>query len=247
MNCSKSTLTALIALAAFMAPIHAKEEQKLILLDFGFLKAVDGKDYGITKNHIGFTWQLLLELKKIQDGVKGNNGEYTGLFIVDGNRYSVRALRKKEAEYNLELCELSALNPDHKNQDAVRRKKELDAVLTKRRTQLNDTLDEVKRYFDGKVLPFLNYAHGLKSIMIPLIDESCIQRNRADSSLRTWGQCEDGKESQMVNNEIKSFKAFDEFLTDLIHFLQDFIHSCPKARTQFLESVKQKLHPHDEK
>jgi hypothetical protein len=214
----KSIFVIFFSAIPYMVPLHA-DDHKLYLLDFGIIKAVDGKDYGITKNHIGFTWQLLIELQKMQDGAKNTAGVIEGLFFVDGQHYSIKALRQLEAEYEQNHQALPA--------------------------HFVEALEQTKRHFNNKVLPFLNYAHGLKKIITSLIDESCTLRNRNDSLLRTWGQCEDGKESAMVNTEIKTFKIFDVFITDLIHFLKDFIHSCPKARALFVESVKQKLH-HDE-
>jgi hypothetical protein len=199
-------------------------DNKLITLTSEMLSFTDGKSWGITPDHIGFTWQLLRELQKMQDGIKDNNGNYCGIFTVADQQHSVKTLRKLEVDYELALAE-------HRN----------DAQLTKKRSLLSEALAEGKAHFNAKVLPFLGHTHGLKKLLTLLIEESCTGRNRADSYLRTWGQCEEGKESENFEKDVKSFKALDTFLTDLINFLKDFIHSCPKAREQFLAMVKQKL------
>lgn len=196
----------------------------------GLLAFADGKSYGVHAEHIGMTLQLIHELGKMIDGEKTATG-HVGIFTFQTLRHTTRSLAALEAELEAELA-------------ATHTKKERDVLLQKR-AALGVKLDEIKKYFDMKVTPFMSYARGMKDIIHELIAESCEKRNRADSFMLTWGKCEEGKETETLQKEIATCRAFDMLVNDLVNFLKDFVHSCPKARGLFMELVKQKKNSAD--
>ena len=66
--------------------------------------------------------------------------------------------------------------------------------------------------------------------MIALIEESCQLRNNNTCYLLQWAQLNDEfNEKDIFRRDITSIKALTIFCKDLVNFLGDFAHSCPKA------------------
>ena len=165
-------------------------------------------------NGIGINGQYIgWMLQIIRDLTKMHVGEKgVGQFTFQGKLYSVKELR--------------ALSDDR---------------TPEKRAQLNSALNEAKQAFITKILPFTEHGRGVQSLIVSLIEESCLKRNRHNCFLTTWGVCPEGKEAELVTKSITSLQGMDDFLNDLINFLKDLVYSCPKGRAQFLEMVKQKV------
>jgi hypothetical protein len=80
-------------------------------------------------------------------------------------------------------------------------------------------------------------GRGAKNILIVLIQEDCEKRNRPESLLLEWAKTKEGHETTMFEQRINSFHDYYHFCTDLVNFLLDLIHSCPKAENQFKDRV----------
>ncbi|HEV2600855.1 MAG TPA: hypothetical protein VGT41_01025 [Candidatus Babeliales bacterium] len=209
----------LIILAMTAATIHGitTAEPTKIILESEALKFGDGKSFGITGNHIGFTLQVARKLDQLLFGSKNKSGHYTGIFTFRGEPHSIRTLALLEKE----LLALPNLDQATKN-------------------DLANMLIEIKNTFNETVLPFIKHTHGIRPMILTLIEESCQKRNRMDSFLFTWGKCREGAEAETINKSFHSVVELDRFVTDLIGFLTDFANSCPKAYKQFVDMVNNK-------
>jgi len=107
--------------------------------------------------------------------------------------------------------------------------------------QLNKLLAQAKHDFMAITKPFTEDISTAKKLILSLIYEFCERRNRHDSTILSWANCRPGGEEEVFNSQIHSFADFDLFLGDLILFLKDLIHSCPKACEQYKEWYKQKM------
>jgi hypothetical protein len=100
---------------------------------------------------------------------------------------------------------------------------------------MRNMLSFMKRDFEKKVIDFIKDAETFKAAMLTLIQESCQKRNRPHSLLLGWADSERGREMEHFHKTIVSFNDFYWFTNDLINFLSDMIHSCPKGMAQFKE------------
>ena len=95
----------------------------------------------------------------------------------------------------------------------------------------------MKQNFNKIVTPFLGQARGAKEPMFLLISESCTKRNHPKSLLLDWAHSS-GDEMESFDRSVTSFALLDGFCGDLVNFLGDLVHSCPKAKAQF-EQLKE--------
>lgn len=80
-------------------------------------------------------------------------------------------------------------------------------------------------------------AAGVKAFMGALIKQSCERRGRSNSILNLWAITPEEKEDAIFDEQVKTVGSFCTFCFDLIHFMEDLISSCPKARALFEERV----------
>lgn len=79
---------------------------------------------------------------------------------------------------------------------------------------------------------FFGGAEKAKPMIVRLIKESCLARNKNNSLLMVWSEAKQGQEMHIFNTHIKTMNDLRVFCIDLLTFLHDFVHSCPKARQQ---------------
>lgn len=129
----------------------------------------------------------------------------------------------------------------HSIQSLARIEQEIRDSLEKKHIEMRLSLQEIlthaKADFIVQSSEFIESGRGAKNIMIVLIQEDCQKRNRPNSLLLEWAQTKEGQESTMFERQIKSFGDYYYFLTDLVNFLSDLTHSCPKAEMQFKDRV----------
>src|SRR5581483_7152033 len=95
-----NTLTKILCISTFATlHVHAQEAEMRVYFSSDLLAFADGKSYGVNADHIGLTLQLIHELVKMQDGLKGANGNVAGIFMFQGVPHTTRSLRQLEAEY----------------------------------------------------------------------------------------------------------------------------------------------------
>ena len=185
-----------------------------IILSSTIIKLVDGLSIGINGQRIAMMLKVRKEVIRILFGIANESGQLVGLYQYNGNYYTARELTLLEAECreNGDKATLEALRP---------------------------VLQHTKQEFMAKIKPFMASARGAKRQMLLLIEESCKKRKRFDSILLRWGAAKEEDEAKQFDKDIVDFKIFDTFCTDLVHFIEDVIRSCPKAVAQFKQLVEQ--------
>jgi len=101
-----------------------------------------------------------------------------------------------------------------------------------------EMLEVVKYDFVRIIKDFLKSARDAKKVLFKLIQEDCLKRDRVNSLLLDWICEHEGDEEQVFLSRVKNFSAFYQFSVDLMYFLLDLMHSCPKAYGQFQERVE---------
>jgi len=77
-----------------------------------------------------------------------------------------------------------------------------------------------------------------KGIMVKIINEWSELRNKPNTLLLDWSNLE-GAERDDLFKTMTSFEVFDIFLCDLLLFLKDLVHNCPKSYQKYQEQMKQ--------
>lgn len=207
-----------IILSLLFSGASTLPEQKQIVLESNLLKLVDG--FLINANTIELTRNYQRNLLHIVYGTKENNGSRHGDYEFNNKLYTIHDLSgieqdlvKKEASYSAHEYE--------------RLQKQLQTTLLKAK---DDFIEKSKKY--------RAIGAGSKHITSKLIEESCKKRGRRNSVLLTWGSAPEEQEDMILYQEVHTFIDFEQFVVDLLNFLDDLIHSCPKAQEKF----KARLH-----
>lgn len=179
-------------------------------------KAIELADGTIIKaDQIEYTRKYSRAMLAFMLGDLQPNGQRKGKYNFNGKFYSVK--------------DLSCLEQEIQNSTD---KKDLDT-----KAALQEVLTHAKADFIVQSSEFIENGRGAKQIMIILIQEDCQKRNRLDSFLLEWAKTKEGQESTMFERHINNFTDYYHFLADLINFLLDLVHSCPKAEAQFKDRV----------
>ena len=185
-----------------------------IILECPVIKISDGLSIGIDGDEILRMMRVRKEVRKIQLGVPSKESNFVGLYHWENATYGVKALAEIEKAMH-------------------------GANDQKGLASLKPVLKKAKEDFVKNVMNFMSAARGAKPMMLLLIKESCNKRKRHDSLLLRWGAAREGEEERQFEDDMVDFAVFDTFCTDLIHFLEDVMRSCPKAWAQFQHMVQQ--------
>jgi len=178
------------------------------------LKIIDGFSMAIDGKRVGFMLHVRKEIRKMHYGIPLNEGTFQGLYEYAGKPVSIRQMMEIE--------------------DAAYQAGDIDELM-----MIEEALKHIKKDFIGKIHEFIGMARGSKGPLFTLIREFCERRKRPDSLLLRWGAAADGDEDRCFNRDITNFSIFDAFCGDLVQFIEDLIHSCPKACAQFNQLVKE--------
>lgn len=182
-----------------------------IILESSIIKLVDGLAIGIDGKKIAMMFRVRKEVKRLQWGVAARKDEeLVGIFEIGGNWYTIHQLAQLE-----------------------------DAFQETHSADLERAFEKAQKEFVTKVMPYMGTARGAKRQLLMLIEESCKKRKRMDSILLRWGAAKEEEEERQFYSDITDFKIFDIFCTDLMHFMEDVIRSCPKAMAQFKQMLEQ--------
>lgn len=101
-------------------------------------------------------------------------------------------------------------------------------------------LEHVKADFEIRIQPFIEMGRNFKPQMLIFIGESLRlhKRNHPSNILLRWAETDGNNDMEAFYSYVNSFKDLSEFLYDLLNFLDDMISSCPKARQQFIDTLK---------
>ncbi len=187
--------------------------EKNIMLESSVIKVADGTFLNADK--IEFIRKFRRTLLTFIFGDQLSNNQRKGKYFFCGKWHGVESLARIEQE----------LATSTRKEDV------------EKRLAIEELLTHAKADFIVQSSEFIESGRGAKNIMVVLIQEDCQKRNRLDSLLLDWAKTKEGQESTMFERQITSFGHYYYFLTDLVNFLLDLVHSCPKAEKQFKDRV----------
>ena len=195
--------------------------EKNITLESSVIKIADGTF--INADKIEFIRKFRRTLLAFLLGDQLPSNQRKGKYLFCGKWHSIESLARIEQE-------LVASIQQEKDSKKKLASEELFASL-------GELLTHAKADFIVQSNEFIESGRGAKNIMIVLIQEDCQKRNIPNSLLLDWAKTKEGQESTMFEHHVTSFGHYYHFLTDLVNFLMDLVHSCPKAETQFKDRV----------
>jgi len=209
-------VTALILLSLLVSTIGAVSGNQPMQLQSQLLKTVDGRfiNADIIEVMRKFQRKLLAIMLGDQDGSVNRVGRY---------------------KFNGKPCGAHELS---RHEEQLKKATGVDAGDHDPRAQeLQGLLRDAKRDFITIAGEFRAVARGSKPIIAALVEESCTRRGRAGSLLCQWSRMKEADEDALFDQNIKTFGDYSHFCVDLMNFLGDLIHSCPKANMLFMARV----------
>ena len=195
--------------------------EKNITLESSVIKIADGTF--INADKIEFIRKFRRTLLAFLLGDQLPSNQRKGKYLFCGKWHSIESLARIEQELVASI-----------QQEKDNKKKLVSEELF---AALGELLTHAKADFIVQSNEFIESGRGAKNIMIVLIQEDCQKRNIPNSLLLDWAKTKEGQESTMFEHHVTSFGHYYHFLTDLVNFLMDLVHSCPKAETQFKDRV----------
>ena len=238
------TLAFSLCTSILAEPVCEKDHHGIVLTS-EIISLIDGFPWGINANIIKHMLQVRREIKKIQFGDPTKDGKLVGHYIFDDIKYSVRTLATLESKYEMEYykkLESYSKDKEGNHHPLVELQQWNNQIKHKFRT----ILEVAKKEFNIKVAPFSKNARGAKTQMLMLIEDSAKKRGREDCFLLKWADADEDNEMVAFNEQIITFKALDQFCTDLINFLEDLMRSCPKAWNQFKKIMDEQQDTHND-
>lgn len=103
-------------------------------------------------------------------------------------------------------------------------------TLAEKIEELKVLLNYAQADFLEIVEPFFVNARNTKELMIDLIEESCRRRDNPHCYLLRWCHLNNNEDERTVfHRDINSVRELTIFCKDLVNFLGDLAHSCPRA------------------
>ncbi|MCL4361454.1 hypothetical protein M1446_03805 [Candidatus Dependentiae bacterium] len=213
MKYTKTLFASLTICSLFSNQQHIVKDGHPILLKSQVLHVIDGVPFGIDEFAIYDMIIVGHNLRELQNGKKDASGNKIGKYEIQGQKYTLNELVEEE--------EKDRNNP-----------------------KIKELLEEVKDDFKRFMIKFSDKIKDptTKEFMTQLIHESCDIRNRKDSYLLSWSKQKE-TDFDAMRNDVKTLKDCNIFFTDLLNFLCDVIHSCPKGVKRYKE-LKHTLESH---
>ncbi|MCK5632768.1 hypothetical protein KAH94_03400 [bacterium] len=234
--------TILFSIAALLSA-HQTIKTEHVILKNPILNLIDGKSYAIDGKVFGLILQVRRELRKRVLGVKSDNGQFIGIYELNGEQHSITELVMLEAQldatYYTELSVLEKKKNNGSQEEYVQTVQEINEKYQERRKQLNDLLDFAKEDFLEITKGYADNIRPFKDQILVLILESCQKHGKESCFLLKWSEESDGNEGKFLRAEIITFKGLQDFCTDLANYLEDMAYSCPKGKQLFIDMIKQ--------
>ena len=236
----KNVIAAAIILLAIAKPTQTDQ----ILLTSPIINLVDGTSFGINGELFALLLRVYKDVKIRLFGIPQKNGPAIGMYEFEKEKYSLTELTALETnrkkQYNSQQKDLENNKAQYTTQEFDKKLKKIEQKYEKVKKDLRRVLEMAKDDFLAATSQYIASSRGGKAQTLILMAESCKRHNNPDSFLLRWADEEDGKEGTIMKKEIKTFKEFEQFCRDLSTFMNDLAHSCPKAKRQFIELVKNK-------
>jgi hypothetical protein len=229
----KKQILFILCMLSSSPSFSAREEHK-VKLTSPIIEMLDGKLFGITERIIGLMLQVRSEIRKMVYGVPVKDGEAVGMYKFQGGRYSVASLVSFEVDLHTKFSALLNNPQVYSPTQAMT----LRNTYEQQKAELRVLLVAIKEEFKRTTKSYLEGARGFKEQMLILISESCALRGKKSCFLLRWSEAEEGRETELLDRDIDNFKDLAVFFIDLVHFLEDLVNSCDKARGQFMAKAQ---------
>ncbi|MBP6870066.1 class I tRNA ligase family protein [Candidatus Babeliales bacterium] len=171
-----------------------------------------------------------------------NSGVLNNASLKDAAKHVIEHLKENNAGYaHTEILQYSYNNQLYSIKDLTKLESTLyknggaTAQVQELKKELQVALNYIQADFLDIAEKFLINIKNTKSLMVALIIEDCEIRANNDCYLLHWTNLPgEFKEKEVFRRDIKSIRQFTLFCKDLVNFLGDFAHSCPKA----LENIR---------
>ncbi len=103
--------------------------------------------------------------------------------------------------------------------------------------ELKNAFEYLKINFEKISIEYLEELQNSKQLMMPLIKNWSILRNRQDSILLEWSQIHKN-EKEALSARLTNFTISGRLIEDLLLFLSDLVQNCPKSHRSYREALK---------
>lgn len=103
--------------------------------------------------------------------------------------------------------------------------------------EVQKSLITARIYFDKLSEDYVARIQIAKEYMVKLIDQWSVLRHSPNTLLLNWSKL-DCTERESMHASLTSFKILHVFLGDLLLFLADLMHNCPKSLKKYRDSLK---------
>ncbi|HAU30181.1 TPA: hypothetical protein DCW54_00890 [Candidatus Dependentiae bacterium] len=114
---------------------------------------------------------------------------------------------------------------------------ELEKTMGEMDAALKESFKYLKIDFEKLSIEYLEDLQKGKQLMMPLIKNWSILRNREDSILLEWSQIENN-EKETLTKRLTKFTVSGRLIEDLLLFLSDLVQNCPKSHRSYREALK---------
>jgi len=171
-----------------------------------------------------------------------NSGPLNDMSLKDATNHVMNHL----ATNNCGLAHTKVLQYTHNNQlHSIKDLVKIESAIYKNHAispQINALKKDIKIALNYAQADFLEIVgkfvinlKNTRSLMIALVEESCALREKTNCYLLRWCQLKEHEnEKEVFHRDIASLIELKNFCKDLVNFLEDFVHSCPKA----LENIR---------
>lgn len=103
--------------------------------------------------------------------------------------------------------------------------------------ELKKALELALTYFDRLSEDYVTQIQVAKDYMVKLIDQWSVLRNTPETLMLNWSKL-NCSERESMHTSLTSFKVLNTFLGELLLFLADLMHNCPKSLKKYRDSLK---------
>lgn len=103
--------------------------------------------------------------------------------------------------------------------------------------EIKKSLDLAINYFDKLSADYVAQIQVAKEYIVKLIDQWSVLRHVPETMLLNWSSL-NCSERQSIHTALTSFKILNNLLGDLLLFLADLMHNCPKSLKKYRDSLK---------
>lgn len=103
--------------------------------------------------------------------------------------------------------------------------------------ELKKALELALTYFDKLSQDYVAQIQVAKDYMVKLIDQWSVLRNTPETLMLNWSKL-NCSERESMHASLTSFRVLNTFLGELLLFLADLMHNCPKSLKKYRDSLK---------